>query len=352
LQADVNGNYTIRVFEGNYVLLAYEYGYNIQFYKDASNSFNAASITVNSENLNVTSVDFNLTRQESGSNTVSGYVTNKGIEVLPGVSVCAIPLSGGICVEAITGYNGKFFLSSLKNGKYILLFSKENFVTEFYNNSIEWENAYIFDLQGSQYISNIYMHLQPLDPFGGEISGKVSTSLDTALSGVLISAVNSSGEIISSTVSGCDGRYLVNCVQNGDYTIKASKIGYITSEYPDKVQVDLLNQPIVEGVDFSIAATGIKDEKNEVPKYFNLSQNYPNPFNPVTSIKYELPSESNVQLVIYNLLGEKAAELVNKFQKAGRYEVEWNAENFSSGVYIYQIRTARFSSSKKLILIK
>ncbi|OGU48233.1 MAG: hypothetical protein A2000_11285 [Ignavibacteria bacterium GWB2_36_8] len=95
-----------------------------------------------------------------------------------------------------------------------------------------------------------------------------------------------------------------------------------------------------------------------LPVSYSLFQNYPNPFNPVTTIKYELPKETEVKLVIYNMLGEKVAELVNEFQKAGRYKVEWNAEKFASGVYICQIKAAdpasgiSFVSAKKLILLK
>jgi hypothetical protein len=109
----------------------------------------------------------------------------------------------------------------------------------------------------------------------------------------------------------------------------------------------------------STYVTGVKDEKsNLIPTEFLLRQNYPNPFNPVTKIKYELPKESEVKLIIYNILGEKVAELVNEFQKAEKYEVEWNAERFASGVYIYQITAGDpaggtgFISSKKLLLMK
>ena len=94
------------------------------------------------------------------------------------------------------------------------------------------------------------------------------------------------------------------------------------------------------------------DEYKYKPLNFSLSQNYPNPFNPSTKIKYDLPKESMVQLIIYNILGEKVAELVNTFQKAGSYNVEWNANKFASGVYIYRIKAGDFISSKKLVLLK
>ena len=85
---------------------------------------------------------------------------------------------------------------------------------------------------------------------------------------------------------------------------------------------------------------------------FKLFQNYPNPFNPTTTIKYELSKESEVQLIIYNLLGEKVAELVNSLQKEGMYEVEWNANYFSSGIYFYSIKAGEFSNTKKLVLLR
>jgi hypothetical protein len=94
-----------------------------------------------------------------------------------------------------------------------------------------------------------------------------------------------------------------------------------------------------------------EDEAN-TPGEFALYKNYPNPFNPTTRIKYELPEESEVQLIIYNALGEKAAELVNEFQKAGRYETEWNAVDFTSGIYFCSIKAGNFSAVQKLVLVK
>jgi len=82
-------------------------------------------------------------------------------------------------------------------------------------------------------------------------------------------------------------------------------------------------------------------------------QNYPNPpFNPVTTLKYDLPEAGNGSLIIYDKLGRKVKELVNTKQQAGRYEIKFDASNFSSGVYIYQLITEKYISSKKMILLK
>jgi hypothetical protein len=98
--------------------------------------------------------------------------------------------------------------------------------------------------------------------------------------------------------------------------------------------------------------TGINREE-KIPGRFFLGQNYPNPFNPKTTINYQLPSGSQVDLSIYNLLGQKVATLVSEKKAAGSYKVEWNASSFASGVYFYKLETnAGFVQTKKLILLK
>jgi hypothetical protein len=90
----------------------------------------------------------------------------------------------------------------------------------------------------------------------------------------------------------------------------------------------------------------------EVPIEYALEQNYPNPFNPSTTIKYSIPEDGFVKLAVYNMLGEEVANLVNAQQKAGRYEINFNASNLASGVYVYRIEAANFTASKKLMLMK
>jgi len=87
-------------------------------------------------------------------------------------------------------------------------------------------------------------------------------------------------------------------------------------------------------------------------KEFSLLQNYPNPFNPLTTIEYTIPENSVVSLKIYDILGKEVASLVNKFQNQGSYIVNWNASQFSSGVYIYKLTAGNFSDTKKMVLSK
>ncbi len=89
-----------------------------------------------------------------------------------------------------------------------------------------------------------------------------------------------------------------------------------------------------------------------IPTEYSLSNNYPNPFNPSTIIEYGLPASNNVQLFIYNILGEQVAKLVDEYQNAGYHKVVFHGNDLPSGVYVYRIISGDFISSKKSILIK
>lgn len=89
-----------------------------------------------------------------------------------------------------------------------------------------------------------------------------------------------------------------------------------------------------------------------IPDTYRLEQNYPNPFNPTTKIRYGLPKESNVVVTVYNILGEEAARIVNEVQGAGLYEVNFDANKLTSGIYIYRISAGSFTQIRKMILIK
>jgi hypothetical protein len=100
------------------------------------------------------------------------------------------------------------------------------------------------------------------------------------------------------------------------------------------------------------------DPTEEIPEKFELSQNYPNPFNPSTTIEYSLPFESDVEISVFNILGEKVRELVNSQMTAGNHSVNFNASYLASGLYIYRIeakslsQNINFINAKKMILLK
>ena len=98
--------------------------------------------------------------------------------------------------------------------------------------------------------------------------------------------------------------------------------------------------------------TDVNDKENYLPTNFALQQNYPNPFNPATEINYSLPRSNMVSIRVYDVIGNEIANLVNEEKPAGRYSVNFNASNLSSGVYFYRMQAGSFVETKKLILLK
>jgi hypothetical protein len=94
------------------------------------------------------------------------------------------------------------------------------------------------------------------------------------------------------------------------------------------------------------------EKESLLPSEYHLRQNYPNPFNPRTVINYSITVNSQVLLIVYDALGREVNTLVNKQQNLGIYQVEWNAENLSSGIYYYKLTVDEWSDTKKMILLR
>ncbi|MEJ5263671.1 MAG: T9SS type A sorting domain-containing protein, partial [Ignavibacterium sp.] len=100
------------------------------------------------------------------------------------------------------------------------------------------------------------------------------------------------------------------------------------------------------------------DDLKSIPTQFKLEQNYPNPFNPTTKICFVIPNVETTQRVVfttlkvYDILGNEVATLVNENKAPGVYEVEFNANNLSSGVYLYRLQANDFVEVKKMILMR
>ena len=109
--------------------------------------------------------------------------------------------------------------------------------------------------------------------------------------------------------------------------------------------------------DGSYEYSSVVEAEIVLPNKFVLEQNYPNPFNPVTKIRYQIPKVGvslikPVQLIIYDILGNEVATLVNEEKQPGVYEVDFNASKLSSGIYFYELKSEGFRSVKKMALMK
>ncbi|MBI9031751.1 T9SS type A sorting domain-containing protein [bacterium] len=140
-------------------------------------------------------------------------------------------------------------------------------------------------------------------------------------------------------------------VYNDDTSYGSSILG-IGPETAGAIKYAVLN------VDFSDAPASIENKDNDVAGNNTvLNQNYPNPFNPETTISFITKEAGDVFLDIYNIKGQKVKSLVNEFKEAGNHQVVWNGKdnnnhNVVSGIYLYKIRSGKFSSTRKMILMK
>jgi hypothetical protein len=102
----------------------------------------------------------------------------------------------------------------------------------------------------------------------------------------------------------------------------------------------------------SNSVTNVNENNSETVTKYSLSQNYPNPFNPSTTIRFTLPKHSFVSLKVYNIIGQQVANLVNGNMEAGTYNINFDASNLPSGVYLYRIRANNFTQVHKMLLVK
>jgi hypothetical protein len=105
-------------------------------------------------------------------------------------------------------------------------------------------------------------------------------------------------------------------------------------------------------ITYKTILTGVASERGNAPAIFSLSQNYPNPFNPSTTIKYTLPSATQVKLSVYDILGREVSVLVNDRRDAGVYEIKFDGSNLASGVYFYRLQAGDYVASKKMLVLK
>jgi len=149
---------------------------------------------------------------------------------------------------------------------------------------------------------------------------------------------------------------------NGDSTIDLSEkqLAFSTTDYYDgayRIFIEALDEfgnSVIDSQDvqFRNGIVGASYASENTPTVFQLAQNYPNPFNAFTSINYNLPYQSDVTIDIYNILGRKIETLINVKQDAGHHQVIWQADDFSSGMYFYNIHAGDYSEKKKMVLLK
>ena len=144
-----------------------------------------------------------------------------------------------------------------------------------------------------------------------------------------------------------------------DVTIHFDTSGLLESTYTATITIhnNSIDSLVTIPVTLHVTSVGIEDPTPQVPIEFTLSQNYPNPFNPSTTISFDLPKESNVEISVFNIKGQKVKTMMNDVLPAGNHSVVWNGKNnnnesVSSGIYFYRITAGDFTDTKKCIILK
>ena len=153
---------------------------------------------------------------------------------------------------------------------------------------------------------------------------------------------DSNGNVIWNYVSGSSE------IENGKSIISIDRENYLLTGYLSSYDT-LGSQIIVQKLSETELGTYDWDVG---PHKAELYQNHPNPFNPITTIQYDLPQRSDVQITIYDLVGREVTTLLSETQDAGVKSIQWNATNIPSGMYFYQIRAGEFVQIRKMVVLK
>jgi len=124
---------------------------------------------------------------------------------------------------------------------------------------------------------------------------------------------------------------------------------FTLNDKPEEIEFDPHNR-IFKAVEQGVVS--VEDLNSKIADKFIIYQNYPNPFNPITTIKFNLPKNSHIKLLVYDITGKIIAKLIDKLMIAGEHSLLLNASEWSSGIYIYRVVTDNYSQTKRMILLK
>ncbi len=220
---------------------------------------------------------------------------------------------------------------------------------KFYLGSSGWQDFSFGNLMISAFITDTVTVVPvELTAFNAEVEGN-----NVKLDWTAATQLNNQGFEIQRKAEGLEFR-TVGFVKGDGTTSEQKSYSFNDKNLEDGNYIYRLKQ-----VDFNgaYAYSSTLSVSVTVPRVYSLSQNYPNPFNPTTMIKYSLPEAQHVTLEIYNSLGERVRTLVNAAQDAGNHTSQWDGLNSSghsaaSGMYLYKITAGKFTSTKKMLLIR
>ena len=337
-------------------------GYLDEYYNDKPDETSADPVSVTLGGI-TPNINFTLTL----GGIIKGTVTSSAKGPLKDISVYAYSLS----YTSLWGYSygssdssGNYRLGGLRSGWWrILARGDTTYAFEYYNNDSSWITADSVLVTVSDSVSSKDFSLE----VGGSISGYVYGEGGLPLSGVYVTAYSYPetplGFLTKVDATSGDGSYKIGGLRTGWYKVGTYYCGSMyynnKSSLTEADSVHVTMPAEVTGVNFNFPSA-VGDDGNQPgikPNEFDLSQNYPNPFNPTTIIEYTLQKKTQVNLEIYNLLGQKVKTLVNEYQSPGSYRIFWDGKNeqdktVATGIYFYKFEANGVSQTKKMIMLK
>lgn len=359
--SDAQGFYQVEVQNATpfniYFASAAKPGYLTEYWQEAPDIFSATPIFYTGDSL-IQGIDFTLDPVVPGNNSISGNISDDFGNSLPNTFVVGSNLSTGQIHFVFSDTNGDYTLGGLHSDPFVVLFAKDSHVPEFYDDALIWENATPILAQGN--VTGIDASLTPINPNGaaGMVAGTVTDLNGTALSGVLLTVKNNTGQVIGYDFTDAQGGYQIAGLENGDYAVQATKISFSSESQGVVFNTNVGNMVMA---DFDLEATTVSIDPGEVqetiPSKLELAQNYPNPFNPVTTISFALPETQRARLVIYNILGQAVKILVDETLPAGHHQFTWDGTNESgvkaaTGIYLYTLKAGENQIVRKMLLTK
>jgi Secretion system C-terminal sorting domain len=360
-----DGTYSVILPAADYTAAVESPGYYTDFYNNTFDALSSSNIYLNyNDSVNA---DFNLTKIAPADTSIS--ITGKIIDY---TSKTAIN-SGTVVIrrgthnpsKALIGYptdvyaalikpDGTFRIEGIVPGNYYLQSFSSYYTPSFYSSTGTFKNFW-YDadtLLIDNALNNIDVQMPRDSSFwGGEINGTISTNINSfQYPDIIVYALSQNiiqDSIISSYSTVTDsGKFSIRGLPYGDYKLVAQKIGYQNA-------VSSGTYSITESsTDIQNASIYFSSESNTIPNNVYLYQNYPNPFNPSTTIKFFLKQGEEVQLKVFNILGQQIAVLHDGFMAAGFHSFIFNGNNLSSGIYFISLRTGDQLQVKKMVLLK
>ncbi len=356
---DSNGNYSITLsslkpFTNTFIVSAHAEGYPVEFYNNQTSFFNATALYAFGDTT-FTGINFTLTASDTVTHySLSGTVMDSAGNGIKGAFVAVFDSAShhDEVHVGVTDSTGNYTVSNLAAGTYYVMFHAKGYISQFYMNAEKWENATPVHVSSTVTGINATLTKEPQIAASGEIIGQIHSSAGLALSGVLVTVFNSNNQAVASAVTDASGSFTILGIAQGSYTVTASLATY-SSQQQTAAYNPNSGSTTVQNFTMPSSITAVSNPPaGNLPTMYKLDNNYPNPFNPSTVIGFTIPMTTHVRLDIYNILGQRIAELVNSNMAAGHYQVSFNASGFASGVYLYRLSTNNFTSVKKMILSK